>query len=774
MTVHAIAMQQHRFDSMSGSNTPERLAKRARYAHHQSDTQQHSHDHIVELPTSINVMVPESSLAYDSHHLPTPWTPEAVRIDPSWPSMPALTPGPGARFPELVYGPRSVAASDTSLSTSLGGAEELTSWIPVSAVAAQPHSQSQLLQNYNNHPLQLDTSAASATSPESLPHPVPDLKRRKSDSDPSLMNPFTDCENTFGVQPRPLYLRPQTGLVNSYVKFHWIGGLSMNFPDTGSSDLGRKRIRESAEASESRVRGAVPVLIRRSRAAVSGRMIMGPALPNHLAVTSSTTPSIHSHGSTLLVSAASPNSAAYTPQLLPQQFGLHARMDKIDRKLWDFCTHADMEVLDVNNWCPGRSILQATNFWHKDFAKMHSVPAVLAAIQCLAGVYIYDYFPLEAIRQRVNDNFAAAMKRLTELLASPEFEHGDEVITLSVLLSMQDIILTERRVKKPDPPRWLLGFQHGEHFLQKTDQGSRFWKMDNVQLGSLRNSHCVVIGRHIILTQSLTALPSPAEFDPQYESARFDWLLYGSKAETYEIHGGCGFSKRLLHLVGQITYCAARLQQQEDSIVVPVTAKFLYKELREMRQWSPEIGTWEDAFDGRSPLELVRSMPPGFIIRHSAQMTAITAEAWRIAAMLYLQCRLLRLPRHDPAVVANLDDLAQCIRVMPTSGSIFTAQAPLFPVFLLGLLATVPKHKKVSVAWFDQVVQAPVRSSVPPLYGSLKKIWTWLDSEFPISTTGLSKEKANPADHPGQRPPWWEHLITRIREKEDEETLCLT
>ncbi|KEY71594.1 hypothetical protein S7711_06055 [Stachybotrys chartarum IBT 7711] len=774
MTVHAIAMQQHRFDSMSGSNTPERLAKRARYAHHQSDTQQHSHDHIVELPTSINVMVPESSLAYDSHHLPTPWTPEAVRIDPSWPSMPALTPGPGARFPELVYGPRSVAASDTSLSTSLGGAEELTSWIPVSAVAAQPHSQSQLLQNYNNHPLQLDTSAASATSPESLPHPVPDLKRRKSDSDPSLMNPFTDCENTFGVQPRPLYLRPQTGLVNSYVKFHWIGGLSMNFPDTGSSDLGRKRIRESAEASGSRVRGAVPVLIRRSRAAVSGRMIMGPALPNHLAVTSSTTPSIHSHGSTLLVSAASPNSAAYTPQLLPQQFGLHARMDKIDRKLWDFCTHADMEVLDVNNWCPGRSILQATNFWHKDFAKMHSVPAVLAAIQCLAGVYIYDYFPLEAIRQRVNDNFAAAMKRLTELLASPEFEHGDEVITLSVLLSMQDIILTERRVKKPDPPRWLLGFQHGEHFLQKTDQGSRFWKMDNVQLGSLRNSHCVVIGRHIILTQSLTALPSPAEFDPQYESARFDWLLYGSKAETYEIHGGCGFSKRLLHLVGQITYCAARLQQQEDSIVVPVTAKFLYKELREMRQWSPEIGTWEDAFDGRSPLELVRSMPPGFIIRHSAQMTAITAEAWRIAAMLYLQCRLLRLPRHDPAVVANLDDLAQCIRVMPTSGSIFTAQAPLFPVFLLGLLATVPKHKKVSVAWFDQVVQAPVRSSVPPLYGSLKKIWTWLDSEFPISTTGLSKEKANPADHPGQRPPWWEHLITRIREKEDEETLCLT
>jgi hypothetical protein len=69
-----------------------------------------------------------------------------------------------------------------------------------------------------------------------------------------------------------------------------------------------------------------------------------------------------------------------------------------------------------------------------------------------------------------------------------------------------------------------------------------------------------------------------------------------------------------------------------------------------------------------------------------------------------------RLPRNHPEVLANLEDLSKCIRIMPTSGSHFTAQAPLLPVFFLGLLATDPKHKSVSKDWFEKVVETPVRS----------------------------------------------------------------
>ena len=71
---------------------------------------------------------------------------------------------------------------------------------------------------------------------------------------------------------------------------------------------------------------------------------------------------------------------------------------------------------------------------------------------------------------------------------------------------------------------------------------------------------------------------------------------------------------------------------------------------------------------------------------------------------------IARWPRNHPDVVSKLDDLAKCIAIMPTSGSHFTAQAPLFPVFLLGVLATVPEHEAISSNWFDEVLQTQVRS----------------------------------------------------------------
>jgi hypothetical protein len=105
--------------------------------------------------------------------------------------------------------------------------------------------------------------------------------------------------------------------------------------------------------------------------------------------------------------------------------------------------HANANVCtDIKNWCPGRSILTTTNLWLKDFGQMQENDGVRAAIQSLAGIYIYDYRPTEQIRQRVNERFAAAESRLSELLNDPiaiEADQGSEVITLSVILSMQDV-----------------------------------------------------------------------------------------------------------------------------------------------------------------------------------------------------------------------------------------------------------------------------------------------------------------------------------------------
>ncbi|OBS17188.1 hypothetical protein FPOA_12280, partial [Fusarium poae] len=435
-------------------------------------------------------------------------------------------------------------------------------------------------------------------------------------------------------------------------------------------------------------------------------------------------------------SSPSPQVFARAPRMVPKKFGhkaAMAEMDYIDRRLFDFY---------IKNWCPGRSVLTTTNLWLKDLAPMGENKGILHAIQSLAGVYIYDYLPDERIRKRINERYAMANEYFVELLTAPESRmrgQGREVITMAVLLSMQDAILTERRLKKPYKPRWLEGFKQGEYFLQQTDPGRRLWNEScgTVQYDSLRISQSIIVGRAVILAQPMMELPDPTTMNPEIESNRLNWLIYGTEKDMLEIHGGCGFSKKLLHTMSQVTYCAARLQQEPESIIVPITAGFLMRTLTDMRQWSREGKSWEQCRQHPQTITRVRDAADNVIISSKEDMTDVTAEAWRIAAIIYHQCRLLRLPRNHPDVLANMDDLAKCIRIMPTSGQLFTAQAPLLPVFFLGLLATNPAHKEVSRAWFQQVTNTPVRSSVPPLYNTLKRIWKWIDNDVNLQLEQL-------------------------------------
>lgn len=76
---------------------------------------------------------------------------------------------------------------------------------------------------------------------------------------------------------------------------------------------------------------------------------------------------------------------------------------------------------------------------------MHKSDGVRAAIQSLAGIYIYDYQPVAAIRKRVNARFSEAEFRLSQLLNDPNTGRDEalanEVITIIILLSMQDVSL---------------------------------------------------------------------------------------------------------------------------------------------------------------------------------------------------------------------------------------------------------------------------------------------------------------------------------------------
>lgn len=62
-----------------------------------------------------------------------------------------------------------------------------------------------------------------------------------------------------------------------------------------------------------------------------------------------------------------------------------------------------------------------------------------------------------------------------------------------------------------------------------------------------------------------------------------------------------------------------------------------------------------------------------------------------------------------------------------------------------------------------------ISQSVPPLYSALQRIWTWIDSEPDLSP----ETHGELPDHIGRRRPWWERLVLRVQERE-QEVLCLT
>ncbi|EHK44168.1 hypothetical protein TRIATDRAFT_163153, partial [Trichoderma atroviride IMI 206040] len=593
-----------------------------------------------------------------------------------------------------------------------------------------------------------------------------------------FVSPFKDCLDTFGKLPSLRFSRPTDGTVNSYIKFNWPKrDEQYSRPSSKSAatqygeddDIQNEHVRQLSRSSSTLVATNYPYTQASPESTSEqlyseqrGRYSRSPSLPS-------------SSTSNLSPSSSSPYArswdqqkilrqiAGYTVPKVPSHFGFVSQMDDMDRRFFDFYT---------KNWCPGRSILKQTNLWLTDFACMEGSEGVLSAIQSLAGVYVYDYQPLEKVGRRINLRYRQAEARLSQLLERTDLsvDEASELITILCIMSMHDIVLTERRCKWPEVPRWLKGTELCEHFLESIDEGSRFWSKDNIQLSSLRNSQSVIVGRALILSQLMTPLASPNTFDPVKEANRFGWLLYGNNRDMYEIHGGCGFSKKLLHCMSQITFCSARLNQCPESPVVPITIRYILSELLDMRQWSntPYSNPFEVAQVQSQAIEWVRAAPEKYMVSNTTEMTEVTAEAWRITAVIYLQCRALRLPRDHPDVVANLSYLAKCISIMPTSGYQFTAQAPLFPVFLLGMLATVGEHAGVAQKWFDSVTSAPVRSSVPPLYETLQRIWTWIDDEpsIVVDLESLDDDIAN-------RYPWWEHLIQRVQEKE-QEILCLT
>jgi hypothetical protein len=87
----------------------------------------------------------------------------------------------------------------------------------------------------------------------------------------------------------------------------------------------------------------------------------------------------------------------------------------------------------------------------------------------------------------------------------------------------------------------------------------------------------------------------------------------------------------------------------------------------------------------------------------AAEVTNLIAESYAAAAQIYLQCRLFKRPRTHEALRDPIARLMKCVAWTPVKGPLFTAQAPLFSVFIGGVAALTIEERAVIRRWFEPI-----------------------------------------------------------------------
>ncbi|KAK7414009.1 hypothetical protein QQX98_007120 [Neonectria punicea] len=429
------------------------------------------------------------------------------------------------------------------------------------------------------------------------------------------------------------------------------------------------------------------------------------------------------------------------------------------------------ETINFDNFCKSRSIGPTDNVW-KQLSHFLNHPEICYPILSLVGVFIGDRLSVNHLEDRLDEYYRRACASLRGLQRKNDKKAEEEnlLICVAIILATRDIAVTDR------PIRWLELLKVAEDVITSTDNGQRYWDRCTAMPRGIDISQRVLVGKGIILAQVMAKLPSEREFSAHQSSARFGWLLAGTEVDVKAINSDCGMSRRLLHNWSEITRFAAMIQHYPvdnsrvpfESSTLAASAASLCKELDGQRPCIKEERFWAPCQRARVAIDPNTWRLRLDVVQTVEDMTQVTADAWMFAAILYFYCRVYRLPRNHPHILMTLEELSRCIQTTPTSGPLFTAQAPILPVFLLGMLAFSADHRRVAREWFEKAVAEPLRRSILPVYETLKLIRTWLDEEVfvPMWQIGLPTQI-------DKRHPWWEELVSRLRETEDSEICFL-
>ncbi|KAH7122795.1 fungal-specific transcription factor domain-containing protein [Dendryphion nanum] len=351
----------------------------------------------------------------------------------------------------------------------------------------------------------------------------------------------------------------------------------------------------------------------------------------------------------------------------------------------------------INGICPGRTPATMSNTYLSALQTANSCESTRYALLSLSASYIGEYLHSDKERYHQAELYYStqALQALAQQIGSGQ--NYDAALTTSMLLMHHDAVHNEE-----SPLCWSI---HANIF---DTIPSEFFN---------HHSDAALFMR----TQLVLARTSQTSFQLQntqlHSLETQSWYEGTPPIETSKICSILGLSPELLFIISSITSLAS------DGKAAMTPHKHMYAQLQEsqlqrLRQWSNEPQS------------------------DAQEILLATAEAFRLAALIYLRCRVLGSTRFHPAIMELNDTLTQILLTLPVKGSLYTAVYPVWPLFIAAVTANSDKRDRL----YQRVV--PIRegdkNTLPAVLKRISGLRIWL---------------ANQDQTLQRREGWWDEML---------------
>ena len=246
----------------------------------------------------------------------------------------------------------------------------------------------------------------------------------------------------------------------------------------------------------------------------------------------------------------------------------------------------------INGFCPGRTVATHSNTYLSILQLANTCPSTRYALLSLSASYICEYLPSQKDAYHQAELYLSmqALQALTAQISSGQDYEG--AVATSMLLMHHAAINS-----KDSPLCWSC---HANIFdILPPD------------VVDLQSDTALFMRTQLVLAR--TAQTSLQLQNTQYHSLeQTKWLEGVPPVEAQKICGTLGLSPQLLHLISSITFLATDIANPNRL----VCAQLLEAQLQSLKQWTLESQVAEQ------------------------EVLLTTAEAFRLAALVYLRCRL--------------------------------------------------------------------------------------------------------------------------------------